>query len=107
MNLLKYGKLRSRLDPLMGEIDICAPEFFVQNSTMNNFYLKFFFNIMRIFGRVELQSESNFPSLYIIRFPISVSLDPLAPLVEEIDKYTCRLFCPKFNAKQFLFEAFF
>ncbi len=35
-----------------------------------------FFHIMRIFGSVKPQSESNFPFLYIIRFKTYWSLEP-------------------------------
>ncbi len=55
--------------PLVVEINMCARR--------GQFYKKFnfeqllfepFFDVMRIFGSIEPQSESNFPFLYIIRF---------------------------------------
>ncbi len=55
------------------------------------------FDLMRIFGSVEPQSESNFPFLYIIRFQTYWSLEPLAPLQRKIDICARGLFGTKFK----------
>ncbi len=62
---------------------------------------------MRIFGSVELQSESNFPFLYIIKFQTYWFSGSLAPLMGEIDIRARGLFYMKFNSEQLLFEDFF
>ncbi len=41
-----------------------------------HFLFEAFFDVMRIFGSVESQSETNFPFLYIIRFLTYGSLEP-------------------------------
>ncbi len=51
-------------------------DFFVQNSISNNFYLKLFFDVMRIFGSVEPQTEHTFPFQYIITFKIRTFYQP-------------------------------
>ncbi len=66
----------------------------------------FFFRITCIFGNIQHQSECVFPFLYNFIFkPYNLSR-PVAPLSGEIDICLRGLFCPKFNAKKVLFEAF-
>ncbi len=54
--------------PPRGRWTYVLADFFVWNSISNNFYLKLFFDAMRIFGSVEPQTEYTFPFLYIIIF---------------------------------------
>ncbi len=65
-----------------------------------------FFGIMRVFSSVRPKSVCNFPILYHLIFKPYLS-SPLAPLQGEIDIHPRRLFCPKFDAKKLLFDAFF
>ncbi len=43
-----------------GRYTCASSEFFVENLTLNNFYLKHFFHMIRIFGSTEPYSESTF-----------------------------------------------
>ncbi len=67
-----------------------------------------FFGIMCIFGSIQPKSECNFPFLYNLIFKPYYHLSrPLPPLWEKIDIYPHRLFCPKFDAENLLFEVYF
>ncbi len=50
----------------MGEIDLCAQELFRTKFNSKQLLLEVFFDMMRISGSDESQSESNFPFLYIV-----------------------------------------
>ncbi len=62
---------------------------------------------MRIFDSVEPKLNPIFPFSYSIIFQSWESIEPLAPLLEEIDICAHRLFYTKFNFEQLLFKAFF
>ncbi len=57
----KDGNLSSPLAPLWGELDICALGLFRTKFKFEQLLFKAFFDAMRIFGCVELQTESTFP----------------------------------------------
>ncbi len=67
-NSFKYTDPWSPTAPLVREIDICARGLFCAKFNSEQPLFKHFSNVMRIFGSVEHQSESNLPFLYIIRF---------------------------------------
>ncbi len=100
----RYTDLWNTLAKLVGEIDICAGELFCMKFNSEQLLFEAFFDVLRIVGITEPQSESNFPFLYIIRFQMYSSLEPSSSTLGEI----CirRLFCTKFNSDQLLFEAF-
>ncbi len=60
---------------LIGETDICTHGLSRTKFNSKQLSFKHFFHIMRIFDSVELQSESNFLFLYIIRFQTYCSLE--------------------------------
>ncbi len=62
----KDGNHWSPLVPLWGEIDICAPELFCTKFNAEQLLFQTFFDGMRIFGSVKLQTKYTFPFLYII-----------------------------------------
>ncbi len=66
-----------------------------------------FFDIMRIFNNVQLESESTFPPLCNIIFETYQFLSPIATLPGKIDMCNALLFCTKFIAQQLLFETIF
>ncbi len=90
-----------------GEDRHMCPLTFLYEIQFQTTFIWIFFDVMRIFGIVEPQSESNFPFLYIIIFQIYWSLESLAPLVGEIDICAREVFCTKFNSEELLLEAFF
>ncbi len=51
---------------LVGEIDICAHGHFCTKFNSKQLLFEPFFDVMRIFGGIEPQSESDFPYLYKI-----------------------------------------
>ncbi len=105
----KHTDLWSSLAPLMWEIHLCAQQLFCTKFISEQHLFETIFDILRIFGITEPQSESNFPFLYIIKFwtLVLIFLSPLALLMGEIDLCAHGLFCTKFNFEQLLLEAFF
>ncbi len=61
-------KWKSPLAPIVGETDICAHWLFCTEFISEELSFEVFFDVMRIFGSIVPQSESNFPFLYIIKF---------------------------------------
>ncbi len=53
---------------LCGKWDICARRLFCTKFNSEQLLFKPFFDVMRIFGSIEPQSEFNLPFLYIKRF---------------------------------------
>ncbi len=51
-----------------GDRHICARGLFCMKFNSEQLLFEAFFDVMRIFGSVQPQNESNFPFLYIIRF---------------------------------------
>ncbi len=72
---------------------MCAHQLFYAEFNTEQLLFKAFSHIMRIFGSIELQTESTFPFLNTI-------------ILREIDQCTHGLFCMKFNYEQSLLEAF-
>ncbi len=69
-------KWKTPLAPLQGETDKCVYGLFCTKFNSEQLLFEAFFDVMRIFGSFEPQSESNFLFLYIIRFQIYWSLEP-------------------------------
>ncbi len=103
---LKCTDLWGRPAPLVGEIDICARGLFCVKFNSEQLLSEPFLDVMRIFGSVEPQSESNFPFLYKIQ-NILIFGDPYLHSLREIDMCAQWLFCTKCNAQILLFEQFF
>ncbi len=90
------------------EIDICACELFCTKFNFERFLFKTFFDAMRIFGGIELQTEATFPFLYIIIFHKWESFEPPGSTLGGRQTICAHgLSCMKFNFKQILFSAFF
>ncbi len=88
------------------DIDICIRGLFCTKFNSKRLLFEAFFDVMRIFGSIEPQSDS-FPFCILKDFKHIDLLSPLAPLVGQIIIYACGLFCMKFNSEQLLFEAIF
>ncbi len=52
----------------LGEIDMCPHGLFCMDFNVEQLLFQYFFDVMRIFGSIEPQTESTFSFLYIIIF---------------------------------------
>ncbi len=102
----KHTDLWSPLAPPLGETPIYVRGLFGMKFSSEQLLFEPFFHITCTFCSFEPLNESNFMFLYIIRIQPKRSLEPLAPLVGQIDKCACGLFCMKLSSKQLLFQAF-
>ncbi len=100
----KHTDLWSPLAPLMGEIDLCAQELFCMKFNSEQILFEPFFNVLRIFGITELQSESNRPFLRFYRY---WSLEPLTPLMGRSDFFVWNSISNNFYSKLFWCDAYF
>ncbi len=102
--IFQNSNLSNHLAPLLGEIDICASGLVYKKFNSEQVLFKAFFVII---GNLATFSPNvNVNALCIIIFQKCKSLEPLVPVLGEIDICAYWLFCRKFNSEQVLHSHF-
>ncbi len=103
--MYKNGRVDSVWCSTLPKIRISS---FLYEIQFHTTFIKAFFDVMRIFGSMEPQTVSTFPSFYIIILQIWESFEPPSSTLRGDRHMRSRtFFVRKFNFEQLLFKAFF